>query len=111
MEIQDITIWSKGETKTATQIKVALTGDDLSSKAVFYYELLTADNIQLIGGTAGDIIFRDGGASGTVLVQFNIPANTNNSVPILIPAAGLLFETNLHVTLPTSAKVTIFYGK
>jgi len=51
MEIQDITIWSKGETKTATQIKVALTGDDLSSKAVFYYELLTADNIQLIGGT------------------------------------------------------------
>jgi hypothetical protein len=23
----------------------------LSSKAVFYYELLTADNIQLIGGT------------------------------------------------------------
>lgn len=65
----------------------------------------------LSGGTAGDIIFRDGGAGGTVLVQFNIPANTNNSVPILIPAAGLLFETSLHVTLPTSAKVTVFYGK
>ena len=30
----------------------------------------------LSGGTAGDIIFRDGGASGTVRLQFNVPANT-----------------------------------
>ena len=65
----------------------------------------------LSGGTAGDIILRDGGAGGTTLAQFNIPANTNNPVPITIPAAGLLFETSLHVTLPTSAKITVFYGK
>jgi len=67
--------------------------------------------IFLSGGTAGDIILRDGGASGTVLCQFNVPANTNNPVDVTIPAAGLLFETDLHVTLPTSAKITVFYGK
>ena len=64
----------------------------------------------LSGGTAGDIIFRDGGASGTIRLQFNIPANTNNPFANLIPGEGILFETDVHVTLPTAAKVTVFYG-
>ena len=64
----------------------------------------------LSGGTAGDIIFRDGGASGTIRLQFNVPANTNNPFANLIPGEGILFTTSIHVTLPTSAKVTIFYG-
>ena len=64
----------------------------------------------LSGGTAGDIIFRDGGASGTIRLQFNIPANTNNPFANLIPGVGILFYTDVHVTLPTSAKVTVFYG-
>jgi hypothetical protein len=64
----------------------------------------------LSGGTAGDIIFRDGGASGTIRLQFNIPANTNNPFANLIPGEGILFTTSIHVTLPTSAKVTVFYG-
>ena len=64
----------------------------------------------LSGGTAGDIIFRDGGASGTIRLQFNIPANTNNPFSNLIPGEGILFTTDVHVTLPTAAKVTVFYG-
>ena len=64
----------------------------------------------LSGGTAGDIIFRDGGASGTIRLQFNVPANTNNPFANLIPGEGILFYTDVHVTLPTSAKVTVFYG-
>ena len=64
----------------------------------------------LSGGTAGDIIFRDGGASGTIRLQFNVPANTNNPFANLIPGEGILFETDVHVTLPTAAKITIFYG-
>jgi hypothetical protein len=64
----------------------------------------------LSGGTAGDIIFRDGGSSGTIRLQFNIPANTNNPFANIIPGEGILFYTNVHVTLPTSAKVTVFYG-
>lgn len=64
----------------------------------------------LSGGTAGDIIFRDGGASGTIRLQFNIPANTNNPFANLIPGEGILFNTDVHVTLPTAAKITVFYG-
>lgn len=64
----------------------------------------------LSGGTAGDIILRDGGATGTVRLQFNVPANTNNPFANLIPGEGILFYTDVHVTLATSAKITIFYG-
>ena len=64
----------------------------------------------LSGGTAGDIIIRDGGASGTVRLQFNIPANTNNPFANIIPGEGILFKTDVHVTLPTAATVTLFYG-
>jgi hypothetical protein len=62
------------------------------------------------GGTAGEIIFRDGGASGTDVARFNIGTGTQ-PIGLSLPGAGLLFETSLHVTLPTSAKVTVFYGK
>jgi hypothetical protein len=62
-------------------------------------------------GTAGDIIFKDGGASGATKLQFNIPSNSNNDVSVLIPAEGILFETSVYVTLPgTASSVTIFYG-
>jgi hypothetical protein len=64
----------------------------------------------LSGGTAGDIIFRDGGASGTIRLQFNIPGNTNNPFSNLIPGEGILFYTDVHVTVPASAKITVFYG-
>jgi hypothetical protein len=64
----------------------------------------------LSGGTAGEIVFRDGGASGTVLLKFNIPANTNNPFANLIPGTGIRFTTDIHVTLPASAAVTIFCG-
>jgi hypothetical protein len=64
----------------------------------------------LSGGTAGEVIFRDGGASGTILMKFNIPANTNNPFANIIPGNGIRFNTNIHVTLPTNAAVTIFCG-
>jgi hypothetical protein len=62
------------------------------------------------GGTAGDIILRDGGASGTIRLQFNISATPLNPLSFTIPGEGILFYTDVHVTLPTSAKITVFYG-
>lgn len=64
----------------------------------------------LSGGTAGDIIFRDGGASGVIKLQFNVPNNTNNPFANTIPGEGIVFETDVHVTVPTAAKITVFYG-
>lgn len=61
------------------------------------------------GGTAGDIIFRDGSASGTIRLRFNIGTGTQ-PIGLNIPGQGILFTTNIHVTLPTAAKVTVFYG-
>ena len=64
----------------------------------------------LSGGTAGDIVLRDGGSGGTIRLQFNIPANTNNPFANIIPGEGILFYTDVYVTLPTGAKITVFYG-
>jgi hypothetical protein len=61
------------------------------------------------GGTAGDVIFRDGSASGTIRLQFNIATGTQ-PITMLIPGEGILFDTNVHVTLPATSKITVFYG-
>ena len=64
----------------------------------------------LSGGTAGDIILRDGGASGTIRLQFNISATPLNPLSFSIPGEGIVFYTDVHVTLPAGAKITVFYG-
>jgi hypothetical protein len=64
----------------------------------------------LAGGTAGEIVFRDGGSGGTIRLKINIPANTNNPFSNLIPGNGIRFTSDIHVTLPTNASVTIFCG-
>jgi hypothetical protein len=61
------------------------------------------------GGTAGDVIFRDGGATGTIRLQFNIATGTQ-PITMLVPGEGILFDTSVHVTLPATAKITTFYG-
>jgi hypothetical protein len=64
----------------------------------------------LAGSTAGEIVFRDGGSGGTVLLRINVPANQNNPFANLIPGNGIRFNTNIHVTMPTGAAVTVFCG-
>jgi len=61
------------------------------------------------GGTAGEIVFRDGGSGGTVLLRVNITTNTA-VISTLIPGNGIRFNTDIHVTLPTSSAVSIFCG-
>lgn len=61
-----------------------------------------------VGGTAGDVVFRDG-AGGTVLITIAVPASTEVH-GVDIPGEGVLFPLGVHVTLPTAAAVTIFYG-
>ena len=60
---------------------------------------------------AGTLLLKDGGASGTTLIEIDIPANSNpNSFYVAIPQEGVLFETNVYATLTNIASVTIFYG-
>jgi len=60
------------------------------------------------GGTAGDVIYRDGSGSGPVRLQFNIQTGLQ-PISLNIPGDGILFNNGIHVTLPTSAKTTVFY--
>mgnify|MGYP007070598603 FL=1 len=61
------------------------------------------------GGTAGDIILRDGGSGGTVRLQLNLSTN-QSAFSVLVPGEGVLYVTDIHVTLPASSKITVFYG-
>jgi hypothetical protein len=61
------------------------------------------------GGTAGDIILRDGGAGGTTRIQFNISTN-QTTFSVIVPGEGVLYYTDIHATLPTACKLTVFYG-
>jgi hypothetical protein len=61
------------------------------------------------GGVAGEIVFRDGGSGGTELLKVNITVNTA-VISTLLPGNGIRFNTDIHVTLPASAAVTIFCG-
>lgn len=88
-------------------IHVAATGTAIAATAGVYIKGYQA----LSGGTAGDIIIRDGGASGTTRLQFNVLAGSNIPVSNIIPGAGIMFDKDVHVTLPTSATITLFYGK
>lgn len=59
------------------------------------------------------VSFRDGGATGPILCQIDLPINSNpNSFYMLVPGEGILFSTTLHFTLDagTLGGVTAFYG-
>ena len=65
----------------------------------------------LSGGTAGDVVFSDGTTSGgPERLRFNVPNNTNNPFSNIIPGQGILFDNGIYVSVPTGAKITIFYG-
>ena len=58
--------------------------------------------------TGGTVELKDGGASGTSRFKYTAPAAAGTT-NIVIPGEGILFETDVYVTL-TSATATVFYG-
>ena len=67
----------------------------------------------LSGGAAGEVIFYDtaaNSATGTIRLQFNIPANSNNPFGNIIPGEGIKFFDGVYVAFPANASVTTFYG-
>jgi hypothetical protein len=60
------------------------------------------------GTSAGSVVFRDGGASGTIVMTINTSAN-GETFSMVIPADGIVFQTDAYVVL-TNAKVTVFYA-
>lgn len=59
--------------------------------------------------TAGSVVLKDGGASGTTLLTLNTPAAADFH-NILIPGQGVLFERDVYVDVTDVSSVTVFYG-
>jgi hypothetical protein len=49
-QIQPVSIWYNGQIMSATIFNMISISDDLSTNAVFYFQLLTASNLQLTDG-------------------------------------------------------------
>ena len=61
--------------------------------------------------SAGTLLLKDGGSSGTTVLEIDIPSNTNpNSFYVLVPGEGVRCFTNIYATLTNIASVTVFYG-
>ena len=58
--------------------------------------------------TGGTVELKDGGTSGTSRFKYTAPAAAGTT-NIVIPGEGILFETDVYVTL-SSATATVFYG-
>lgn len=60
------------------------------------------------GASAGSVVIKDGGTSGTALFTINTIAG-GETFSILIPGEGVLCLTSAYATL-TNTKLTAFYG-
>jgi hypothetical protein len=60
------------------------------------------------GASAGSVVIKDGGASGTTLFTINTTAN-GETFNVLIPEQGVLCTDSAYAEL-TNAKATVFYG-
>jgi hypothetical protein len=62
--------------------------------------------------TAATIQFKDGGSSGTVLLEIDIVSNSNpNTYTFDIPGEGIKFNSTLYLALSAAVTgVTAFYG-
>ncbi len=62
------------------------------------------------GTSAGSVVLKDGGSSGTTI--FTIPTIANGEpFNVVIPDQGVLFETSAYATLTgTATGVTVFYA-
>ena len=60
--------------------------------------------------TAGSVVFKNGGASGTTIMTLNTVASATQPTYVLFPGEGVLFSTNVYGDVTNIGSVTIFYG-
>jgi hypothetical protein len=59
---------------------------------------------------AGSVVFKDGGASGTIRLTLNTVGSVTQPTYLIFPGEGVLFSTNIYADVTTIGSVTIFYG-
>jgi len=98
--------------QTDVQASVPITGDGLfTDQAANNLGRTRVKSIYIVpGASAGSIVFKDGGASGTTVMTINTVASATQPTYMLMPAQGVLFTTNVYADVTNIGSVTIFYG-
>ena len=60
------------------------------------------------GANAGSVVFRDGGATGTIIWEMNVTSTAGDTEFVQFPE-GVSFETNLYADVTTIGSLWIAY--
>jgi hypothetical protein len=60
--------------------------------------------------SAGSVVFKDGGASGTTRMTLNTVGSATQPTYMLLPGEGILFDTSVYVDVTSIGSVMVFYG-
>ena len=98
--------------QTDVQASVPITGDGLfTDQAANNLGRTRVKSIYIVpGGSAGSVVFKDGGSGGTTVMTVNTVASAIQPTYILMPGQGVLFTTNVYADVTNIGSVTIFYG-
>lgn len=61
-------------------------------------------------GTNGSLIFRDGGASGRVLLELDVGTSDTFTIYLLLPAEGIKFSTDIYAEASHVSAFTAFWS-
>lgn len=61
------------------------------------------------GATAGSVVLKDGGGSGTAMLTIYTPASAAFAGFVPIGGGGIQFETDIHATLTQADGVTVIF--
>ena len=61
-------------------------------------------------GTAGSVVFKDGGSGGTTKMTINTVASATQPTYMLLPAEGVLFTSGVYVDVTSIGSVMVFYA-
>ena len=93
------------------QYDVKAVHTNASASIVGYRTRVKGFSICATASTAGTLQLKDGGSGGAVLLEVDIPSNSNpNSFYTLIPGEGILFQQSVYAALTGVASVTVYYG-
>lgn len=79
-----------------------------SGSLVSYRTRVKGIVITSTGAGAGTLQLKDGGSSGTVRIEVDIPA-TAAFHNVIIPGEGVLFNSDVYATL-SNCYISVFYG-
>jgi len=61
-------------------------------------------------GSDGGILLKNGGSSGTTLLELDVGTSDTFTIYILLPGEGVRFDTNIYATMTNVSAITAFYG-